>query len=315
MPKFSVVIPLYNKERDIEKTLKSVFTQTFQDFEVIIVNDGSTDKSGEIVQALQHPKVLFFDKKNEGVAPTRNFGVHKANAKYIAFLDADDYWHKDHLENLYQLINLYPNAEWYASAYEKQFSPSFISTMVSPILKKGTDWIGEVSDFFQNSLVDCLAWTSALCFKKKFFQKLGGFDTSITMGAGEDTDLWVRAALSSNLIFSNQVTSRHNLDGSNRISHSPTLKRVFFNPDKYQANAEKNKHLKKYLDLNRFSFSLKYKLAGDKETAKKYRSQISLDSLNLKQKILLKLPKSLLTTLWSLKYIFEKMGLRFSSFK
>lgn len=314
MPRFSVVIPLYNKEKDILKTLNSLFLQTFTDFEVVIVNDGATDKSGEIVQSVEDTRIHYFSKENEGVSKTRNIGVSKAKAKHIVFLDADDYWYPNHLENLNNLVNKFPENPWYATAYEKGHHKRFITPMISPILEKGHNWIGLVPNYFENSLVDTLAWTSAVCFKKSFFEELKGFDTAITHGAGEDTDLWLRAALAAPLAFSNTITARHNLDGSNRISHTPTLIRNFMDVDTYETYADKHPGLKAYLDLNRFSFAMQHKMAGDTATFKRFANQIAPENLTAKQRYMLKQPKQMLKLLLKGKALAEKMGVRLTSF-
>jgi glycosyltransferase involved in cell wall biosynthesis len=83
MPFFSVVIPLYNKENFIKNTLDSVLSQTFTDFEVLIVNDGSTDSSVEIIKKFTDPRISYFSKENQGVSSARNYGVEKANTKLI----------------------------------------------------------------------------------------------------------------------------------------------------------------------------------------------------------------------------------------
>jgi len=314
MPKFSVIIPLYNKEKDIEKTMTSLFAQRFSDFEVIIVNDGSTDQSERVIKSLTDSRIKLFSKKNEGVALTRNFAVEKATSKHIAFLDADDYWHPHHLENLNNLIEKFPEAQWYATAYEKKHNQKLITSMISPILEK-KEWSGIVDDYFKNSLIDALAWTSAVCMKKSFFQQLKGFDATITNGAGEDTDLWIRAALASPMVFSTQISARHNLDGSNRISHTPTKNRVFFNPDKYEEVARENLYLKKYLDINRFSFAIQHKLAKDLDSFKEYVRKIDPNNLNSKQRFLLKQPRSVLMLFIRIKVMFESFGTRLTAYK
>src|SRR5690554_514033 len=314
MPKFSVIIPLYNKEKDIEKTMANLFAQRFSDFEVIIVNDGSTDQSERVIKSLTDSRIKLFSKKNEGVALTRNFAVEKATSKHIAFLDADDYWHPHHLENLNNLIEKFPEAQWYATAYEKKHNQKLITSMISPILEK-KEWSGIVDDYFKNSLIDALAWTSAVCMKKSFFQQLKGFDATITNGAGEDTDLWIRAALASPMVFSTQISARHNLDGSNRISHTPTKNRVFFNPDKYEEVARENLYLKKYLDINRFSFAIQHKLAKDLDSFKEYVRKIDPNNLNSKQRFLLKQPRSVLMLFIRIKVMFESFGTRLTAYK
>ena len=85
----SVVIPLYNKEKQIRKTLQSVLTQTFQDFEIVVVNDGSTDNSAIEVEKVKDPRIRLIHQQNAGVSAARNKGIEEARYELIAFLDAD----------------------------------------------------------------------------------------------------------------------------------------------------------------------------------------------------------------------------------
>lgn len=314
MPKFSVIIPLYNKEKDIAATLNTLFSQTFVDFEAVVVNDGSTDNSELVVKNFKDKHILFFNKENEGVAATRNYAVNKATAEYIVFLDADDFWHPTHLENLNNLAINFPEQNWYATAYEKKYSNSLCEPLKSPIMTNKAGWMGVISNYFENSLVDPLAWTSAVCMRKSFFLQLNGFDTTITNGAGEDTDMWIRAALASSLAFCTSISSRHNLDSSNRISHTPTKNRVFMNPDNYLEASQKIPFLKKYLDLNRFSFAMQHKLANDSEAFKSYIKNLDVKNLSKKQQFLLKQPAFILKGLKQFQQILVRLGLRFSSF-
>ena len=96
--KFSVIIPLYNKANYIKHTLLSVIQQSYSNFEIIVVNDGSTDNSLEIVQGIHDFRLKIFSKKNEGVSAARNYGINKAVNPYIAFIDADDRWDSLYLE-------------------------------------------------------------------------------------------------------------------------------------------------------------------------------------------------------------------------
>src|ERR1700752_3531385 len=99
-PLVSVIIPVYNGEKYIEQTIRSVLDQTLQDFEIIILNDGSTDSSAEIIKRLQEEdnRIIYIPKPNTGVSDTRNIGISKASGKYLAFLDADDVWTPVNLE-------------------------------------------------------------------------------------------------------------------------------------------------------------------------------------------------------------------------
>ena len=98
--KYSVVIPLYNKEHYIAGTLRSVLTQTFPDYEVIVVDDGSTDHSLQACKTVQSDKIRIVQQANQGVSAARNKGIELAAGEYICFLDADDTWHPDYLQNI-----------------------------------------------------------------------------------------------------------------------------------------------------------------------------------------------------------------------
>lgn len=106
IPKISVIIPMFNVEKYIEKTLNSVIEQTFKDFEIILINDGSTDRTVDICQEYlnKYNNIMLFEQKNKGVSSARNLGIDKANSKYIIFIDADDLLEKDMLEVLYEDI-------------------------------------------------------------------------------------------------------------------------------------------------------------------------------------------------------------------
>src|SRR5690554_5521626 len=95
---FSVVIPLYNKELSISNTIQSVLDQTFQNFEIVIVNDGSTDNSVKEVEKFDDKRIRLIHQENQGVSAARNRGIKEARYEWIAFLDGDDLWEKEHLE-------------------------------------------------------------------------------------------------------------------------------------------------------------------------------------------------------------------------
>ena len=115
MPYFSVVIPVYNTEAWIEKTLKAVLGQTFSDFEIILVDDGSTDNSVSIADSFHTQKLKIIKQCNSGVSVARNAGIAEAKGKYIAFLDADDYWFDDHLAEAKNFFDTFDNYPWYSS--------------------------------------------------------------------------------------------------------------------------------------------------------------------------------------------------------
>lgn len=117
---FSVVIPLYNKEAYVAQTLKSVVGQTYQNFEIIVVNDCSTDNSFDIVKAVQDHRIKIIEhNENKGVSASRNTGINAATHPYIAFLDADDQWDSSYLETIWNLVKEYPNESVFATHYRE----------------------------------------------------------------------------------------------------------------------------------------------------------------------------------------------------
>ena len=131
MPKFSIIIPAYNVEKYINKCLKSVFNQTFKDYEVIVVNDGSTDNTKKYIEPYD---VLLINKKNSGLSSARNTGVSYAKGEYLIFLDSDDYIEKDLLKEInkylfnnpdivrYQAQEVYDNTNRKTPYPEKTFT-------------------------------------------------------------------------------------------------------------------------------------------------------------------------------------------------
>ena len=106
----SIVIPLYNKEKSIATTLESVLAQSYTNYEVIVVDDGSTDNSANVVRELVNDKIRLISKPNGGVCSARNRGIQEAKSQYVAFLDADDLWEKDYLEEQVKMIADFPVA-------------------------------------------------------------------------------------------------------------------------------------------------------------------------------------------------------------
>lgn len=111
---FSVIIPLFNAERYIRDTIQSVLEQSERRFELIVVNDGSTDASLSIVQSIKDDRIRIINKKNTGVSDTRNEGMRKARGEFVAFLDADDFWFPNHLEEALCFFRKHPKIQWYA---------------------------------------------------------------------------------------------------------------------------------------------------------------------------------------------------------
>ncbi|MFY7810865.1 MAG: glycosyltransferase family 2 protein [Flavobacterium sp.] len=300
---FSIIIPLYNKENTIENTVKSVLNQSFKNFELIIINDGSTDHSLEKILKFKDFRIKIKSTENKGVSQARNLGIEKATQPYIAFLDADDIWKNNHLEVLKNLILDYPNAGLYATKYKfiydngHQIIPFFID-----ITK---DFRGTVPNFFKSSAVYRIAWTSCVCVPKNILDIIGIFDEEITLGAGEDTDLWTRIAIKYPVAIDSKITSIYNFEGENHLSNEKIEKKKYAKYDKLYAEEKENIWLKKFLDRERAEFALKHKRIKKYELFQFYYNHLSLKNLNWKIIVLLHLPSFLLNILYKFKH---KMG-------
>ena len=117
---FSVVIPLYNKEESIFNTIKSVLKQSCQNFEIIVVNDGSTDRSVDAVKAINDERIRLIHQENQGVSAARNRGINESRYEWIAFLDGDDLWESNHLEEIVKMMNTFPNEKVYLNILIKE---------------------------------------------------------------------------------------------------------------------------------------------------------------------------------------------------
>lgn len=219
--KISIVIPLYNKGKHILDTLECISKQTFQDYEILVVNDGSTDDSLKKVKSYKDTRIKIIDQVNSGAAAARNRGVKEAASEYIAFMDADDFWEEQYLESMVQLIEEYPDASIYGSNYT--------------IIEKGQSTVlnfpgiqnekGYIDNYFISGKVYTPLWTSAVIVKKKVFLSLGGFPT--TCKVCEDIDLWCRFAATGKVAYINAPLATYIRDSSNMLSRSKDVSYYF----------------------------------------------------------------------------------------
>lgn len=303
MPYFSIVIPVYNKENFVVKTIESVLDQTFTDYEIIIINDGSTDHSETKISTFKDNRIKYYSKKNEGVALARNFGIEKATADYICFLDADDYWYPAFLEMMHRFTSELPEQKVFAAAIEIETKNKTIPAYYS--ITPTSDF--EIVNFFNTSQKECVLWTSSVCIHKSVFEKVGDFDTKIKHG--EDTELWIRIGLQFPIVFIRKILARYVYDDKS-ISRNSNYYFEQYTFDKYSLEEKQNPALNKYMDLNRFSAVIKCKLHGDWKTAQEIYSEIDLKNLSYKKRILLELPPIILKPLIRLQHFLGKSVFR-----
>ncbi|MEE0922372.1 MAG: glycosyltransferase family A protein [Paludibacteraceae bacterium] len=230
--KFSVIIPLYNKAPYIRKALESVLAQTYTDYELIIVDDGSTDGSAEIAEAflqelpasrLSPLAFRLLKQKNAGVSAARNNGFSVSSAEYLAFLDADDWWEPTYLERMAQLITDYPDAGLYACNYV-YYKPG--KTHVA--LNIPTGYINYPKAYYESNAMP--VWTGAAMIPRKVYDEMGGFLLGIKLG--EDFLLWSKIALRYPVAFLNEPLAWYNNDvpatlRATRNLHAPEYHMLF----------------------------------------------------------------------------------------
>ncbi|KJD32087.1 hypothetical protein PK35_11660 [Tamlana nanhaiensis] len=309
---FSVIIPLYNKEKYIEATLNSVLNQEFKDFEIIIFDDGSTDDSLKQVEAFSDSRILIIKEINQGVSAARNKSIELAKGKYIALLDADDIWEPNHLTELHKLITLFPEAGLYCNNYRV-----FYNSAVSRPAKFNFQYAANgvlVNDFFKASIINCVAWTSSVCFAKNTFTEIGGFKPHLK--TSQDLDLWIRFALKHQVAFNPKITMSYKQYVSNSLSKNEShYNEIRYNFISSFSEFEKtNTSLKLYLDINRYAVSLRALINNNKPLYKKLKQEIDFKNLNFKQKILINTPKVVLKLLKKLQISLIKMRVYLTAF-
>lgn len=188
----SVIIPLFNKENLISRTLHTVLNQTFQNFEIIVINDGSTDNSIDEVRKIKDKRIRIINQDNSGVSAARNRGIEEAKYKLIAFLDADDEWKQDYLQTQYELYLKFPECSVFATSYLfKKINGKSTYPLIQYVSFNGN--CGILNTYFKIcSVSDPPLWTSAVMVLKSAIQSVGGFPIGVK--SGEDLLTWARLA-------------------------------------------------------------------------------------------------------------------------
>lgn len=214
VPLISVVIPLYNKELYIQRTIQSVLSQTFPDYELIII-DSSTDKSPDIVRKFDDPRIIHVQIERAGAAKTRNIGVSYARSDLVAFLDADDEWSPDHLEQLHHLSISYPDAGLYATPYIKIRPDGKYMVMVFAGIPK-PPWQGYIPRYYWTCAHgDVPVHSSSCAMRKEVFNQMKGFREELVII--EDQDLWGRIALCYPVAFCWEGNAIYHTEAEGRI--------------------------------------------------------------------------------------------------
>ena len=205
----SVIIPLYNKAGSIAQALDSVMAQECQDFEVIVVDDGSTDAGAAVVENYGDARIRLVRQENAGVSAARNKGIEAARGEYAAFLDADDVWMPGFLGEIAALQREFPQCRAQATNYV--FNSNGVK---SPTILRKIPFSGErgvLANYFE--VASCShppVWTSAVCIERALLQEIGGFPVGIK--SGEDLLTWARVAVRTDWAYSMREMAQYNIE-------------------------------------------------------------------------------------------------------
>lgn len=220
-------MPLFNKEKECLESIQSVLEQTYSNYELIIVDDGSTDSSFQKVEDFLKENLKGVDFKliqqeNSGVSVARNRGVEKSKYEYITFLDADDLWHPQFLEQMVYAKKVFPKAKWLGCNCEE-----FVN---EPPKSRG---VVEKADFVEDSYfkvsiqlttAQSAVYTGSFIVERERFQKVGGYPTGVKHS--EDYDLYFRLADETSLVWTAQSLFYYRQDASNKASKAKSIREI-----------------------------------------------------------------------------------------
>lgn len=284
-----VAIPLYNKSSTIERCLKSVLSQSLTEFDLLIVNDGSTDNSIAIVEErFSDSRINIVTTTNKGVSNARNIAIDYAvdhEHKYIAFLDADDYWENNHLELLDQLFKQYEDIQVVASNYITHFN----NYVKSNVFSKPIETTQILEDLFTYSFKSFPLSSSSFACNVEVFEKTGNYNTQLTHG--EDTELFIRLGKLYKIGFNTSVTVHidRTLSGSSSIAIKDRKYPEFIHLDD-----SNNLPLHAFIQTNLWRIAIEHKMYGQSDSFEEIKKKIDKNALTVKQLFLLNLPGKLL---------------------
>lgn len=223
----TVIIPCYNSEKSIKSTLLSILNQTLRVDEVVVIDDGSTDKTRDIVKSIQKNykknRIVLFSQNNKGVSAARNKGVEISRGDWIAFCDSDDYWIPEKNQKVTKYIKNNPALDFIAHEYGVG-----MNNTIQKVNNKQK--YNEKKSLFPQLYQKCLFQTSSIFIKKSLFNKIGGFDEDLKVA--EDYDMWLKVSDIANFcyikellgVYTIQETNKKNLSADEMLMFESTVK-------------------------------------------------------------------------------------------
>jgi len=309
MIKLSIIIAVYNKARYIQKTIQNAINQSFDNYEIIIVNDGSTDNSEAQILTYKDPRIRYYKQSNKGAGAARNKAISLAKYEYIALLDADDFWDPEYLQEQILLIQKFPTHKVFATAIRIEDKDGIRPSQYTFSNPENVKCLS--LDYFESSLKNTLLTSSSTVIHKDVFKKTGMYDPSIK--SGQDTDLWIRIGLNYPIAFNTQSYATYTYAEQSLYK---SIRTVADRPDfeKYKTQEITHEGLKKFLDINRFSLAIRAISWNEPEAFFFFKERIDSNNLNNRQRFLLQLPSWILKLLFRFKKKLERFGIRLSIF-
>jgi len=309
---FTVVIPLYNKENYIRRAVDSVLSQNLEDFELIIINDGSTDASLSKLNDINDDRLKVSTQPNKGVGEARNNGISKARFNWVALLDADDFWHTSHLSELKSIIEKFPDSGLVSTRNKIIHTESDITN----VHEREKYSIVSIDYFNEASKDLTIVHSSAVCIKKSVFDTIGGFKD---MKMGEDLEYWARIALRYPVAVSNKTTSYY-CRGVGGVSESTTYNKyvqpkrlcdvspsinLLVQESENDPSILKSRSVRKYIN-SRLASGAKSWVLNDNIIAAKNLCNLALPQLTVKYGILYSIKRSPTSFLKLAKRVYSK---------
>lgn len=276
---FSVIIPLYNKELSIKNTLQSVLDQSYSNFEIVIVNDGSTDNSVQVVSGIKDSRIRLIHQENQGVSAARNRGIKEAKNEWIAFLDGDDYWKNNHLKETVSMIKKFPTVKVFATTWEH-------TTSSGPRILENRPQIYKVENYFKEAWEEVILWTGVVAVKKACFKEVGGFDENLKYG--EDLYMWAKLARKYNIVKNQKITVIYRLDAENRSNRSFELSKSIVYQYSFDEASSKDEveYFRVFIASAMWNFLKRREFKNFLRLKRKHRNYISyIDILRSKLKV------------------------------
>lgn len=223
-PFFSVVIPLFNKRPYILRAINSVLNQTYQNFEIIVIDDGSTDGGGNLVWEIKDPRIRVIKQTNKGVSSARNRGVHESNADFVTFLDADDEWEPNLLKVFIEMIKEFPDCVLYSQSFMIKKKKSLFKPKLFNKYQK--NYKGILNEYLDLAPYGQAFNTSSVCIPKKLLEDIGGFPKNVKLG--EDLSVWLDLFFLGKFAFCNSFNAIYYLDNKDNVSSNSKLDFGFF---------------------------------------------------------------------------------------